>query len=261
MYKRQVINDPFTQEQDKNSIVVDNPLDSNRRFIRTSLKKSLLENLLYNERRQQDSIKLFEISDIYSMNNEVERYAGIIVSGRVDNNHIDFSKKLDDKFLQNFLNKYLDESVAYDCITIPRDNFKSKSKNIIAYAEILLDESFNINYSDNNINIVSDLNFKYTPISEYPSSTRDLSFSITEFSKSDELQEYLLNFKDNLLKDVFIFDYFYNEKKMEIKIGFRFIFQDNKSTITETKVNDIMDVIIQNTLKLDGVTIPGLKYE
>ena len=117
--------------------------------------------------------------------------------------------------------------------------FKSKSKNIIAYAEILLDESFNINYSDNNINIVSDLNFKYTPISEYPSSTRDLSFSITEFSKSDELQEYLLNFKDNLLKDVFIFDYFYNEKKMEIKIGFRFIFQDNKSTITETKVNDI----------------------
>ena len=70
-----------------------------------------------------------------------------------------------------------------------------------------------------------------------------------------------MNFKDNLLKDVFIFDYFYNEKKMEIKIGFRFIFQDNKSTITETKVNDIMDVIIQNTLKLDGVTIPGLKYE
>ena len=70
-----------------------------------------------------------------------------------------------------------------------------------------------------------------------------------------------MNFKDNLIKDVFIFDYFYNEKKLEIKIGFRFIFQDNKSTITETKVNDIMDVIIQNTLKLDGVTIPGLKYE
>ena len=258
----EVINDPFTQEQVENSIVVDNPLDSNRRFIRTNLKKSLLENLLYNERRQQDSIKLFEISDIYYLkNNEVKRYAGIIVSGRVDNNYLDFSKKLDDKFLQNFLNKYLNESVTYNCITIPRDNLKSKSKNVIAYAEILLDESFNINCSDDNINIVSDLNFKYTPISEYPSSTRDLSFSITEFSKCDELQEYLLNFKDNLLKDVFIFDYFYNEKKLEIKIGFRFIFQDNKSTITETKVNDIMDVIIQNTLKLDGVTIPGLKYE
>ena len=54
---------------------------------------------------------------------------------------------------------------------------------------------------------------------------------------------------------------FIMKKKLEIKIGFRFIFQDNKSTITETKVNDIMDVIIQNTLKLDGVSIPGLKYE
>tara|TARA_B100000963_G_C22637809_1_gene678566 strand:+ start:5613 stop:7523 length:1911 start_codon:yes stop_codon:yes gene_type:complete len=255
----EVINDPFTQERDDNSIAIDNPLDSNRRFIRTSLKNSLLENLLYNERRQQDSIKLFEISDIYYLkNNEIKRYAGIIVSGRVDNNYLDFSKRLDDKFLQNFLKKYLNESAEYNCTKIPRDNLKSKSKNVIAYAEILLDESFNINYSDN-ANIINDLNFKYTPISDYPSSIRDLSFSITEFSKRDQLQEYLLNFNDSLLKDVFIFDYFYNEKKMEIKIGFRFIFQSTKSTITELEVNNVMNKIIDFTSSIDGVSIPGLK--
>tara|TARA_B100000925_G_C22010378_1_gene476009 strand:+ start:870 stop:2780 length:1911 start_codon:yes stop_codon:yes gene_type:complete len=255
----EVINDPFTQEGDENSISVDNPLDSNRRFIRTSLKKSLLENLLYNERRQQDSIKLFEISDLYySINNQIKRYVGMIVSGRVDNNYLDFSKKLDDKFLQNFLNKYLSETTTYNCTTIPRENLKSKSKNTIAYAEILLDDSFNINYSGN-INIITDLDFTYTPISDYPSSTRDLSFSITEFSRCDQLQEYLLNFKDSLLKDVFVFDYYYNEKKMEIKIGFRFIFQSNESTITEIEVNGVMDEIIEFTNSIDGVSIPGLK--
>lgn len=255
----EVINDPFTQERKKNSITVDNPLDSNKRFIRTSLKNSLLENLLYNERRQQDSIKLFEISDLYYlMNNEIKRYAGIIISGRVDNNYKDFNKKLDDKFLRNFLSEYLNESVTYNCITIPRDSLKSKSKNIIAYAEILLDESFSINYPQN-LNTINELSFKHTPISDYPSSTRDLSFSITEFSKCDQLQEYLLNFKDSLLKEVFVFDYFYNEKKMEIKIGFRFIFQSSKSTITEREVNIVMDKIIDFTRSINGVSIPGLK--
>ena len=61
----EVINFPFTTIEEKESILIDNPLDSNRKSLRTSLKDSLIENLLYNERRQKDSIKLFEISDIY----------------------------------------------------------------------------------------------------------------------------------------------------------------------------------------------------
>ena len=76
----EVINDPFTAESNEDSIEIDNPLDSSRKFLRTSLKKSLLENLLYNERRQQDSIKLFEISDIYNISSEYsKRYIGIII--------------------------------------------------------------------------------------------------------------------------------------------------------------------------------------
>ena len=61
----EVINDPFTLDHDDNCIKVDNPLDSNREYLRTSLKNSLLQNLLYNERRQQDCIKLFEISYLF----------------------------------------------------------------------------------------------------------------------------------------------------------------------------------------------------
>ena len=56
----------------------------------------------------------------------------------------------------------------------------------------------------------------------------------------------------------FIFDYFNNEKDTEIKIGFRFIFQSVDSTITETQVNDIINVIIEHTEEIDGITIPGL---
>ena len=68
-----------------------------------------------------------------------------------------------------------------------------------------------------------------------------------------------MGFEDKLLKEVFIFDYFYNKKNDEIKIGFRFIFQSVDSTITETQVSNIIGVIINHTKNIKGVTIPGLK--
>ena len=254
----EVINDPFTFECNKASIEIDNPLDANRRYLRTSLKQSLLENLIYNEKRQQDSIKLFEIADIYSNeSNSSKRFAGIIMSGRVDKNYLDFNKKLDKKYLLNIFQNHIDDKTCLNFEDISRVDLKLKSKNTITYLEIELNKLFKIDYSTEVI-INNDSQIKYTPISEYPSSTRDLSFSITDFSKSEVLQEYLLNFKDSILKDVFIFDYFVNEKSLEIKIGFRFIFQSNQSTITEQDVNEIMDIIISYTQSIEGINIPGI---
>ena len=51
--------------------------------MRHDLKNSLVKNLYFNERRQKDSVKLFEISDIYHFqNNEIKNMAklGIIIS-------------------------------------------------------------------------------------------------------------------------------------------------------------------------------------
>ena len=50
----EVINDPFVPNGDNRSVKIDNPLDSNRSFLRRDLKESLLANLAYNERRQKD---------------------------------------------------------------------------------------------------------------------------------------------------------------------------------------------------------------
>ena len=92
----EVINNPFVNTEEDHAIKLDNPLDSNRKYIRTNLQSSLIENLLYNERRQQDSIKLFEISDVYSFDDSLKskKVLAIICSGRVGKNYLDFSKKL-----------------------------------------------------------------------------------------------------------------------------------------------------------------------
>lgn len=254
----EVINDPFVPFGDESSIKVDNPLDNNRKFLRTNLKNSLLENLLYNERRQKDIIKLFEIGDIYSTSSsESNRFIGIIVSGRVDKNYQDFNKKLDKKYLSNIFESYIDDKVSLDYEIIPRDGLNSKSKNIITYLEL------NINLLKCNYLLPSkkenSFDINYIPVSDYPSATRDLSFSVTDNSKFEILQEYILSYRHNNLKEIYIFDFFYNEKKNEIKIGFRFVFQSNKKTLEDQEVNELMNIIISHTTSMDGIKIPGIE--
>ena len=260
----EVINYPFVKSDCEDSIKVDNPLDSNRKSLRVSLKNSLLENLLYNERRQKDSIKFFEISDVYYHESDHEikykKLLGIICSGRVGKNYLNFSKKIDKKYLEDILSKF--ESVnIINSESIPRHGLNSKFKNDIIFFEIELNsEAIQLTNNKLKTKKLGDYNFiKYEPISQFPSSTRDLSFSIKDEKKYYELQEFLINYHNDLVKDIFIFDFFHNVKNNEIKIGFRFIFQSNVSTITESQINKIMNKIIDDALSMDKVEIPGLK--
>ena len=102
-------------------------------------------------------------------------------------------------------------------------------------------------------------NKKYIPVSEFPSSSRDLSFSIKDSSKCKALEEFILKYENNLLKEVFVFDYFKNEKANEIKIGFRFIFQSHNSTMTDKEIDNAMQKLINDALKIESVSIPGLQ--
>jgi len=258
----EVVNNPFVNVYEDNAIKVDNPLDSNRQYIRTNLEKSLIENLLYNERRQQDSIKLFEISDVYSIDDNLKnkKVIGIICSGRVGKNYLDFSKKINVEYLRNLFKELL-PATNINPTNIDRKSLNTKLNNEIIYLELELNS-----LNDHSADLISnqkrhpkDHNFiKYIPVSEFPSSTRDLSFSIKNIDKYYEIQEYLLDYKSNLIKEIFIFDFYNNQKNNEIKLGFRFVFQSTTSTITENEVNSVMESIIQHTLSIDSVTIPGL---
>ena len=123
----EVINSPFVGITSKEAIKVDNPLDSNRAFLRTNLTDSLVENLLFNERRQKESVKLFEISDIYSSDNGIhkKRMLSIIASGRVGLNYRDFSKKIDKKYLRTMFQEILPNEV-FDFQILSRDILDKK---------------------------------------------------------------------------------------------------------------------------------------
>ena len=253
----EVINNPFVEEKLNESVIIDNPLDSNRKYLRTNLKNSLVDNLLFNERRQKDSVKLFEISDLYSNNSRLgKKVIGIIASGRIDKNYQNFSKKINKKYIQQTLSKL--NAGKYEIEEISRQHMDSKSNKSIIYCEIEINESFEVDFSFDDLSVKDLSNIQYIPISEFPSSFRDLSFSIKDYSKCKILEELILNFNHNLLKEVFVFDYYKNVKLNEIKIGFRFIFQSKDRTITDKEVDDVINIIIKQALEHDSISIPGL---
>ncbi len=255
----EVINSPFVNLSSEKAIKVDNPLDSNRQFLRTNITNSLVDNLLFNERRQKDSIKLFEISDIYSNNNGInkKRMISIIASGRVGLNYQDFSKKINKRYLETLFHEILPNDI-FDFKIVSRDLLDTKLTNEIVSLEVETKSFSNdiLSYKEKS-KPPKKIN-QYIPISDLPSSFKDISYSVKDYNKVQELKEFILNYQNEIIKNIFIFDYFNNEKAQVIKIGFRFIFQSKEITLTSSQVDLIYNDIISKSLEIDGISIPGI---
>lgn len=253
----EIINDPFISDKNSQSINVDNPLDSNRQFLRTNIINSLLKNLDYNEKRQKESIKLFEISDIYKKNNSIdsEKYIAIIISGRQGLDHKNFNKKLDQTYLSDTIRELeVNESKIKE---INRSSLNSKIKNKIFYIECNVDD-INISFGQHDKKRDQFSFNKASPISEFPSSTRDISISINDKDSLEYVIQKVFQVDLHNLKDIFIFDYYNNVDKNITKIGFRFIFQSNVKTLEEHEIDKEMLKVFKAIKNFTGVEIPGL---
>jgi len=253
----EVINSPFCSTIHPDTIKVDNPLDSNREFLRTNIIDSLVENLIYNEKRQKDSIKFFEISDIYTSSNDVYiKKLALIVSGRRGQNYLDFSRKLDNKYLIELF-KEIGIDINKFIKNIDRSNLNSKIKTPIFALELRIDNIVE-NISDYVPVRQPPSNFvKYESISEFPSSFRDLSFSVKDSSKIEEVIKILSNSESALIKHSFMFDLYENNNTGESKIGFRFIFQSSSRTLTDIEIDQEIRTIISPVLLINSVSLPG----
>ena len=254
----ETINYPFESEEERSSLKLDNPLDSNKPFLRTSIANSLIRNLEYNERRQKDSIKLFEISNLYESENDLieKRKLGIIMTGRIGQNYEYFNKFIDLQYFKKALSEISEDF--NDIKEIPRSIVNSKNNTKIFFAEIDL---CNLSINQDTESLKSFIKFNnivYTEISEYPSTKRDLSFLIKDNSKKKVLLLMLESFNNKLLKEKFMFDLYKDPKSGNIKVGYRFIFQSDLKTLTDEEVDKVINAIVESSIEIDGIEIPGL---
>ena len=216
-------------------------------------------------RRQKSSIKLFEISDIYSKNSngeiEFKKVIGLIASGRVADNYKDFSRKVDKLFV-NSVFKDLRVDLSKYLSTIDRQLLDTKRKQAIVFLEIPI-EKFDGIVNDEDIE-QSEENadfFRYQEISDYPSSARDFSFMVSNLDTIDKISKKIFDFDSKILKDAFLFDLYENAAKHQVKAAFRFIFQDFSKTLTDDEINQELEPLLSEILKLKNVSIPGYKND
>ncbi len=268
----EVINFPFNDNEDKDAIAVDNPLDKQRSKMRVCITKSLKDNLVYNQNRQKDSIKFFEISDIYTKKGS-ERKLGIIVNGRGNKNFKEFNTQLDYAYLKGtiitlfreILNQELsfklESSKNYDFVEhiycdsnnigrigkLSRDFLSSKNKTAVFSLET-------------NLNDLSIPKVTYTKSSDFPTSYRDLSFSLEDISCMEELNAVIKKFlnSNEIMTEAFVFDYFENKKMGLLKIGYRFKFQSLQKSLTDDEVDSVVNNLIKASMSLNGIKIEGL---
>ena len=255
----EIVSFPFTQNKKSDSILIDNPLDKNKKYLRYDLKESLVEALLYNERRQKDSIKLFEISNIYNnQNNFLSNVKiGIIATGRLGRDYVNFSKKIDKSYLKDLFHE-LDNQKEIKIEIISRDDLKSKIKDDIYYFETELSDLISIFNKYEPVIKKSNQFIRYQKVSEQPYSYRDLSFSIANPKDFLHLDKMINDYRSNILKEKFIFDYYKNNETKALKVGYRFIFQSQDVTIKEKEVDKDLNDIIGFTKMIESVEIPGL---
>ena len=143
-------------------------------------------------------------------------------------------------------------------IEISRASLNTKKKDKIFYVETPLEdisESFfsKLRTQQKAIDFID-----YKPISEFPSSRRDFSFVIEDLQVVNEIIHMLNDISDEIIKDSFLFDYYKDDKRKIIKLGYRLIFQSHLKTLSDLEINKKVNQILSPILEIDGVSIPGM---
>lgn len=253
------------------------PMSEDRKYVRSSILPSLLECISYNQARSIKDVALFEISNVYGID-EVEERLCVAASGALHKNRWQkFSVDVDFYTLKGLLQAMM-ESIGYDEKRILFKENKMDIKNFHPYrsAEVYLGKDLLgivgqvhpvlAKKYDINETIAMELNLemllknkpskvKFSEVSRYPSVTRDYALVVKDDVKvADILSSIKKNGKlekENIIQDVEVFDVYMGE---HVESGYKSIalsvtFQSFQKTLKDVEINMIHEKIMASLKK------------
>ncbi|WP_434335502.1 phenylalanine--tRNA ligase subunit beta [Mycoplasma capricolum subsp. capricolum] len=254
------------------------PLSNLRQTYRTSLSKSLIDTAIYNHSINNKELKLFEIADIYNLNQLKQRHLVFLTS-----HHI-YKNSLTHQLVENnfYYNKEILESI-FDLYNLDFSQIKYVNnldviKEIhpyinatIYYQKQLIGFIYQLNpkfESENklnktfvceiNLDVLNELKNKTIEaktLSKFQSSSRDLTIEISND----------LIYQDVLLKAISDVKYITSSKVVDLYLDdklaknntkaltIQFIFNDIDHQLTEAEINTEFEKIISNVKKMKVV--------
>ncbi len=230
--------------------------------LRNSLIPNALESIKHNYNRQNRSLKLFEIGNIYFLEDEnyiENKRLNIAVTGEIfkenwiskySKNNFYYLKGVAENLLRQLNISNIRYEINNDDLFEYRLNIYSNKKIIGFLGELNSDytQEFSLEQKIHMLNIDLDnikmrsLNVKHQELSKFPSSRRDLSMLLNDEISFDAIKELAFKLENKILIDVNLFDEYKGEKIEDKKKSFAvsFTFNDSKKTLTDKVIDKIM---------------------
>jgi len=256
-----------------------NPLSLEMSVMRNSLWPGMLSNLIYNIKRQQKDVRLFEIGKVFSSvkksPHEITVISGLAYGNRnkeqwgKSNSPIDFFDiKGDVETLLEYFNlksKISFKQKTHKMLCPGRTASINLKNKVIGYIGELNPEVTNdlkldsnpVVFEFNHDVLKSPIGLNYSPTKYYPYSRRDLSLLMDESIEINTVIDLIESIKIKDLEEIIIFDVFKGDKigvnRKSVSIGL--IFQSKSRTLKDDEVDKSMLKINQHILNKLNITV------
>jgi phenylalanyl-tRNA synthetase beta chain len=257
------------------SVRILNPLSEAQSVMRVSLLPGILNIAKNNIRKNQKNLKLYEVGKVFEhiTVNELpieKRRVSCLVTGEKIRNWYGYSDDVDFFYLKGIAESLLDKLNISDVSFVPvKDDgafhpgrcasimVEGKVAGIIGEIHPQALENFGINQRvyameltlDGFVEAVSNVK-SYSELPKYPSSNRDIAFTIKEDVLDSKIMEVIADASSDKLVDYRLFDV-YNGEQIEDgykSLAYNLTYQDSEKTLTDEEVAGIHQSI-QNSLE------------
>ena len=256
----------------RESIVLPNPISIDKSVIRTSILPSLLNTYQYNKSRGVKDVLIYEIAKTYDTNyQEVSKVAMLLKGSYLSNSwqgiNINVDFYLVKGIIENLFN-YLGfkNRYSFEVVSVPELHPGISAKILVDKEEIGIIGKLHPNISNDDIyvcefSLTSLYNKKIKPIkyketSKYPSIVKDVSFIVDKDTMAIDIENTIKKSGGRLLESINVFDY-YSGDRIDLdkkSLAFKLTFTDSSRTLEEKEVMDIFNKIISDVVtKHDAV--------
>ncbi|MBP3841162.1 MAG: phenylalanine--tRNA ligase subunit beta [Bacilli bacterium] len=247
--------------ENKEKVVLPNPMSVDKSVVRTSLIPSLLNVYDYNKKRKVKDVFIYEIAKTYDKNYTEESKISGLLCGNYMSNGWSLNTKVDFYIVKGIVENILDymgfknrySFQISDCSDlhpgISADIMLDRNKiGIIGrvHPKLLKDEVYVFELSLQALmNKIKPIKYKEAP--KYPTIEKDLAFIIDKNITSGEVLEVIKRAGGRLLSNIKVFDVYTGDNIDSDKksIAYSLTFMDSNRTLEEKEVMELFNRIIE----------------
>ena len=249
--------------EEKEAIKVLMPFTEEREYMRQSLIPSLLDVISYNKARKIDSVKFFEISDVYYEGGSRKLLSGALSGIYEKSLWQQKVEKVDFFLVKGIIEELLTKlGIKATYVAAGKKNMHPGKCAKIMVGDIELgylgaihpkyqkDHSLNETYVfelDYDLLLAkSEEAIKYTPVSKYPSITRDLAIVCRKDINASDIAALIKQTGKKILVDISLFDLYMDESigTENKQLAFKLTFCDNEKTLESADVEKVIRSIL-----------------